>query len=159
MKHYFTFTLLALVMVFFACNKPEQKTEESTTTSTQEKMPYVIEDSSKIVKYPSGLQMYVVEEGTGPVPMATDTVAAMYHGTFLDGNVFDSSYMKNQAIPFPLNGVIAGWTEALTKVGVGSKIKIICPPNIAYGAAGRAGIPPNSTLVFDIMLVKVFGKE
>ncbi|RDV16917.1 FKBP-type peptidyl-prolyl cis-trans isomerase [Pontibacter diazotrophicus] len=105
---------------------------------------------------PSGLQYQVLQEGSGKSPSATDTVTTHYHGTLIDGTVFDSSYERNEPATFPVNGVIAGWTEALQMMKEGSKWRLFIPANLAYGAQGAGGtIGPNSTLIFDVELLSV----
>ncbi|MCK4343085.1 MAG: FKBP-type peptidyl-prolyl cis-trans isomerase [Phycisphaerae bacterium] len=100
--------------------------------------------------------MYVMmEEGDGPAPTADDTVEVHYVGTFLDGKEFDSSVKRGQPATFPLRGVIKGWTEGVALMKVGGKCKLICPPDLAYGEGDRPGIPPSSTLVFDIELLSI----
>ena len=108
-----------------------------------------------VVTTDSGLQYEVLKSGNGATPGPTDTVTTHYHGTFVDGRVFDSSVEKGVPASFPVNGVIKGWTEALQLMKVGDKWKIVCPPDLAYGEQGRSGIPPNSTLVFEIELLDV----
>jgi FKBP-type peptidyl-prolyl cis-trans isomerase FklB len=110
-----------------------------------------------VVALPSGLQYKVLKEGTGKTPKATDTVSTNYEGTLLDGTVFDSSYKRGQPASFPVNGVIAGWTEALQKMKVGSKWQLFIPSELAYGATPPQGSPigPNSVLVFQIELLGV----
>jgi hypothetical protein len=103
----------------------------------------------------SGLKYRVITEGTGAKPTATDTVTVNYRGIFLDGTEFDSSYSRNQPATFPLNQVISGWTEGVQLMSVGSKYVFTIPADLAYGAAGRQGIPPNSTLVFEIELLDI----
>ena len=104
----------------------------------------------------SGLQYEVLIEGTGPMPSATDTVVTHYHGTLTDGTVFDSSVERGSPASFPVNRVIAGWTEALQMMGVGSKWRLVIPPNLAYGEGGAgAAIPPNATLVFEVELLEI----
>jgi len=104
----------------------------------------------------SGLQYLVVAEGKGDMPKAADTVKTHYRGTLLDGTEFDSSYARNEPIEFPVNGVIAGWTEALQMMHAGDKWKLFIPSELAYGERGAGGdIGPNSTLVFDIELLEV----
>jgi FKBP-type peptidyl-prolyl cis-trans isomerase len=104
----------------------------------------------------SGLQYLVLEEGKGKSPKATDTVLVHYKGNLLDGTEFDSSYKRNEPISFPLNGVIPGWTEGVQLMKEGGKIRLFIPSNLAYGSRGAGGvIPPDSTLVFDIELLKV----
>ena len=104
----------------------------------------------------SGLQYEVLVEGNGTKPSARDTVEVHYQGTFIDGTEFDSSYKRNSTIEFPLNGVIAGWTEGLQLMKTGSKYRFYIPYNLAYGERGAGGvIPPFSTLIFDVELVAV----
>jgi len=105
---------------------------------------------------PSGLQYQVLKEGSGKSPSASDTVTTHYHGTLIDGTVFDSSYERGQPATFPVNGVIAGWTEALQLMKEGSKWRLFIPSNLAYGAQGAGGdIGPHSTLIFDVELLSV----
>lgn len=104
----------------------------------------------------SGLKFQVLKRGTGTVsPKATDMVKVHYHGTLLDGTVFDSSIERGEPSSFPLNGVIKGWTEGLQLMKVGDKFKFTIPPDLAYGAEGRPGIAPNSTLVFEVELLEI----
>lgn len=104
---------------------------------------------------PSGLQYKVITEGSGASPAATDTVKTHYRGTLIDGTEFDSSYKRNQPAEFPVNGVIKGWTEALQLMKVGAKWQLFIPADLAYGERGRPGIPPNSTLIFEVELLEV----
>ncbi|WP_146400034.1 FKBP-type peptidyl-prolyl cis-trans isomerase [Pseudobythopirellula maris] len=104
----------------------------------------------------SGLQYRVVEQGTGPSPSATDTVRCHYEGTLIGGEVFDSSYKRGQPATFPVNRVIAGWTEALQMMKVGGKWEVFLPSEIAYGESGAPGaIGPNETLIFTIELLGI----
>lgn len=105
---------------------------------------------------PSGLQYQILKEGTGKSPSASDTVTTHYHGTLIDGTTFDSSYERGQPATFPVNGVIAGWTEALQMMKEGAKWRLFIPSNLAYGAQGAGDvIGPNSTLIFDVELLSV----
>jgi FKBP-type peptidyl-prolyl cis-trans isomerase len=106
-----------------------------------------------VVTLPSGLQYKVLTAGTGPKPAATDSVSCNYRGTFIDGKEFDSS--KGTPISFGVTGVIKGWTEALQLMPVGSKWQLFIPSDLAYGDGGRPGIPPGSTLLFDVELVSI----
>jgi FKBP-type peptidyl-prolyl cis-trans isomerase FklB len=109
-----------------------------------------------IITLPSGLQYKVIKEGTGETPKITDTVTVNYRGTLINGTEFDSSYKREQPATFPVNGVIAGWTEALQLMKVGSKWQLFIPPNLAYGErAFRRDIGPNATLIFDIELLAI----
>lgn len=104
----------------------------------------------------SGLQYEVLTEGSGPKPQATDTVVTHYHGTLVDGTVFDSSVDRGSPASFPVNRVIPGWTEALQMMGVGSKWRLVVPPELAYGERGAGGaIPPNATLIFEVELLEI----
>lgn len=109
-----------------------------------------------VVTLPSGLQYQVVKEGTGPKPTIADTVKCHYHGTLIDGTIFDSSIDRGQPIEFPVSGVIKGWTEALQLMPAGSKWKLFIPSDLGYGdnQAG-AKIGPGSTLVFDVELLEI----
>ena len=106
----------------------------------------------------SGLQYKVITEGKGKMPKATDVVEVNYEGKLLDGKVFDSSYERGEPIEFPLNQVIAGWTEGLQLMKEGGKYESYIPSDIAYGEAGNSGIEPNSTLIFTVELLKVKAK-
>jgi FKBP-type peptidyl-prolyl cis-trans isomerase FkpA len=107
----------------------------------------------------SGLVFRSLKDGTGASPSASDKVKVHYRGTFPDGKEFDSSYKRNEAIEFPLNGVIKCWTEGLQRMKVGGKAKLTCPPSIAYGERGAGGtIPPNATLLFEVELLAINGK-
>jgi FKBP-type peptidyl-prolyl cis-trans isomerase FkpA/FKBP-type peptidyl-prolyl cis-trans isomerase FklB len=103
----------------------------------------------------SGLQYSVITEGTGAIPKKEDTVKCHYTGTLIDGTKFDSSVDRGQPAEFPVAGVIPGWTEALQMMKVGSKYKLFIPPELAYGASGRPGIPANSALVFEVELLDI----
>ncbi|MBU2976655.1 FKBP-type peptidyl-prolyl cis-trans isomerase [Alteromonas sp. C1M14] len=106
----------------------------------------------------SGLQYEVVEAGEGDKPSADSTVRVHYHGTLIDGSVFDSSYKRGQPAEFPVNGVIRGWTEALQLMPVGSKWKLYVPYELAYGEQGAGGaIAPYTTLIFDVELLDILG--
>ncbi|MBC5991390.1 FKBP-type peptidyl-prolyl cis-trans isomerase [Pontibacter cellulosilyticus] len=113
-------------------------------------------DKEGVKTLPSGLQYMVLKEGTGKSPSASDTVTTHYHGTLIDGTTFDSSYERGQPATFPVNGVIAGWTEALQMMKEGAKWRLFIPSGLAYGAQGAGDvIGPNSTLIFDVELLSV----
>ena len=104
----------------------------------------------------SGLQYRVIKSGTGKTPKSSDTVKVHYHGTLIDGSVFDSSVERNDPATFPVDGVIPGWTEALQLMKEGDKWQIVLPSAIAYGERGAGGkIGPNSVLVFDVELLAI----
>ena len=109
-----------------------------------------------IVTLPSGLQYKIIKKGTGKTPKATDTVETNYKGTLIDGRVFDSSYERGQSVTFPVNGVIKGWTEALQLMKEGAKWELYIPSDLAYGEQGAGPlITPNSTLIFELELIKI----
>ncbi len=110
---------------------------------------------SGVTTKPSGLQYKVLKSGTGKTPGATDKVTTHYHGTFIDGKIFDSSMDRGQPASFGVNQVIKGWTEALQLMKEGDEWELYIPYNLAYGEQGRPGIPPYSTLIFKINLISV----
>lgn len=109
-----------------------------------------------VVTTKSGLQYQVLNEGTGRSPKATDKVRCHYEGWLIDGNVFDSSYQRGEPADFPLNGVIPGWTEGVQLMKEGAKYRFFIPYLLGYGERGAgSSIPPYSTLIFDVELIKV----
>lgn len=108
-----------------------------------------------VVETESGLQYKILEEGSGISPEATDTVEVHYEGKLLDGTVFDSSYKNGETVKFPLTSVIKGWSEGITYAKEGGKIELYIPSELAYGRRGAGPIPGNSTLIFNIELIKV----
>ncbi len=116
-------------------------------------------DNSKktgVVTLPSGLQYIIIKEGTGAKPLATETVSVHYHGTLIDGTVFDSSVQRGQPAQFGVSQVIPGWTEALQLMPVGSKWKLWIPANLAYGERSPGSpIGPNEMLIFDVELLSI----
>jgi len=119
---------------------------------------FLAENSRKpgVVTLPSGLQYQILTEGNGPKPQATDKVNCHYHGTLIDGSVFDSSVQRGTPATFPVNGVIQGWVEALQLMPVGSKWKLFIPSQLAYGDRGAGDqIGPFTTLVFEVELLSI----
>lgn len=113
-------------------------------------------EKTGVTELPSGLQYEVITEGTGAKPLAIQTVTCHYHGTLIDGTVFDSSVKRGQPASFPLNMVIKGWTEGLQLMAVGSKWRFFIPPHLGYGERQvSAQIGPNSTLVFEVELLGI----
>ena len=109
-----------------------------------------------VIALPSGLQYQVLTEGSGPKPSATDTVKCHYHGTLIDGTVFDSSVQRGQPAKFPLNMVIKGWTEGVQLMGEGSKWRFFIPADLGYGNRQvSAQIGPNCALIFDVELLEI----
>lgn len=103
----------------------------------------------------TGVVFISMKEGSGPNPTASDTVRVHYHGTFRDGTVFDSSVDRGEPVSFPLNGVIACWTEGVQKIKVGGKAKLGCPSDTAYGDSGKGPIPGGAALVFEVELLGI----
>jgi FKBP-type peptidyl-prolyl cis-trans isomerase FklB len=109
-----------------------------------------------VIVLPSGLQYEILKEGSGPKPKATDKVKCHYHGTLINGKVFDSSVERRQPAIFGVNQVIKGWVEALQLMPVGSKWRLYIPSELAYGSQGAgSSIEPNSTLIFDVELLGI----
>lgn len=108
-----------------------------------------------VVELPSGLQYEILKKGDGPKPTAADKVKCHYHGTLIDGRVFDSSVQRGEPAVFGVSQVIPGWVEALQLMPVGSKWRLFIPSNLAYGEHGAGSIEPNSTLVFDVELLEI----
>ncbi|MCL1074214.1 FKBP-type peptidyl-prolyl cis-trans isomerase [Shewanella dokdonensis] len=132
--------------------------EEAAEAASAEGQAFLAENAKRagVVVTDSGLQYEVITEGTGAKPTYDSTVRTHYHGTFTDGKVFDSSVTRGQPAEFPVSGVIAGWTEALQLMPVGSKYKLYVPHHLAYGERGAgAAIPPYSTLVFEVELLDI----
>jgi FKBP-type peptidyl-prolyl cis-trans isomerase len=114
-----------------------------------------VKKKAGVVVLPSGLAYEIVQAGSGPAPKPTETVKVHYTGTLINGTVFDSSVQRGEPVEFQLNEVIPGWTEGLQKISKGGKIKLYIPPQLAYGDEGRPGIPPASTLIFDVELLDI----
>jgi FKBP-type peptidyl-prolyl cis-trans isomerase len=110
---------------------------------------------SGVTTTPSGLQYEVITEGTGEKPGPYDDVLVHYEGTFLDGTVFDSSYMRGSPADFNLSEVIAGWTEGVQLMSEGSTYRFVIPAGLAYGPGGNRSIPPNAVLIFMLELITV----
>ena len=124
----------------------------------EEGMKFLEENKKKegVIELPSGLQYKVLAEGDGDLPKITDKVKCHYHGTLIDGIVFDSSVERGEPAVFPVNGVIQGWIEALQLMSTGSKWQLYIPSELAYGEQGAGGaIGPNTTLIFDVELLEI----
>lgn len=110
----------------------------------------------KEIKTASGIVITTLKDGNGASPKSTDTVKVHYRGTFTDGKEFDSSYKRGQPATFPLDRVIPCWTEGVQTMKIGGKVKLLCPPELAYGKRGAPGtIPPDTTLVFEVELLEI----
>ena len=154
--------LIAVALLLVGCKEATKNGGEQTGSGSSSNAPSAPASAattpkSDMTTTASGLKYQVLKKGTGTVsPKATDTVNVHYHGTLLNGTVFDSSVERGQPISFPLNQVIRGWTEGLQLMKVGDKFKFEIPPNLAYGPASPSPkIPPNSTLVFEVELLGI----
>ncbi len=135
----------------------EDKQKKDAAEAVTKGATYLADNAKKegVKTTASGLQYQVIKEGTGAKPTATDTVKVHYEGKLIDGTVFDSSLKRGEPVSFPLNQVIAGWTEGLQLMTVGSKYKFVIPANLAYGEQGGGPIPPNSVLTFEVELLEI----
>tara|TARA_Y200000002_G_scaffold176060_2_gene145181 strand:- start:191 stop:865 length:675 start_codon:yes stop_codon:yes gene_type:complete len=132
----------------------QKKSQEAISTG----QAFLDENGKKegVTTTASGLQFEVLTNGTGATPVEKDQVTVHYHGTLVDGTVFDSSVERGQPATFPVNGVIPGWEEALQLMNVGSKYKLYIPSDLAYGERGAGGsIGPNETLIFEVELLSI----
>ena len=152
--------LIVLSVALVSCSsKPEaspESTEKPTVSSTNDQKAYLEKAAAEpgAQKTASGLVYRDVTAGSGASPKATDTVKVHYRGTLTNGTEFDSSYKRNQAAEFPLNGVIPCWTEGVQRMKVGGKSQLVCPADIAYGDRGSPPlISDGATLIFEIELL------
>lgn len=149
-----------IVQEFFKEQEAKQRAQaaENGKVAREEGEKFLAENAKKdgVQVTESGLQYSVIKEGTGRSPKATDTVVCHYEGFLTNGTVFDSSIQRGEPAAFPLNAVIAGWTEGLQLMKEGGKTRFFIPYNLAYGEAGAAGaIPPYAALIFDVELLEV----
>src|SRR4051812_36403727 len=158
--------MIATVGLGLLCANAYAADSQTTTTTTQTQTTVSVDKNKAegeaflnqnkknkgVVTLADGLQYKIMKKGTGPKPTDSDVVTVNYAGTLINGTEFDSSYKRHEPASFPVGGVIAGWTEALKMMKVGSKWKLFIPANLAYGERGNRGIPPNSTLIFEVEL-------
>jgi FKBP-type peptidyl-prolyl cis-trans isomerase len=143
---------IAVIEAFF-----KKSQDEMLAKNLKEGQDFLEKNKSEdgVITTESGLQYKVITEGTGPKPLAADEVEVNYRGTLLSGDEFDSSYERGQPVKFRLDQVIKGWTEGLQLVNEGSKVQFWIPSELAYGEQGGGRIEPNSTLIFEVELLKV----
>jgi FKBP-type peptidyl-prolyl cis-trans isomerase FklB len=135
-------------------------TQKAQSQNVEAGQNFLAENAKRdgVVTTATGLQYEVLTEGSGDSPKETDQVTVHYHGTLIDGTVFDSSVERGQPATFPVNGVIPGWVEALQLMNPGAKFKLFIPSNLAYGERGAGGaIGPNATLIFEVELISIGG--
>lgn len=139
----------------------EKKMREEAERNLEAGRAFLAENGTKdgVKTLPSGLQYKVITEGAGKKPGKTDSVTVHYRGTLIDGTLFDSSYRRKRPATFSVNGVIAGWAEALQLMKEGAAWQLFIPPELAYGDKRTGMIAPNSTLVFDIELIEIKKSE
>jgi len=155
-----TLVLLALI----GCS-PAQEDSNPSNTDNGETMSnemkagqdFLAANANKegVIVTASGLQYRVMKSGQGATPGPTDVVKAHYHGTFIDGKVFDSSVERGEPLELPVNGVISGWTEALQMMQEGDQWQLFVPSDLAYGARGVGPIPGDTALIFEVELIEV----
>lgn len=150
--------IMAAIQAFSALQ--QGKAEAAVAEQAEAGRNFLAENATKdgVQTTASGLQYLVLTEGAdgdAPMPTETDSVSVHYHGTLIDGSVFDSSIDRGEPESFPVNQVIPGWTEGLQLMNVGDKYRFFVPADLAYGPAGAGPIPPNSTLIFDVELLSI----
>jgi FKBP-type peptidyl-prolyl cis-trans isomerase FklB len=158
MKSFFILTLAAGLLA--GCTAKENKTDATPKSGSQpvDGETFLAENARKegVVTTASGLQYKVIKPGTGESPRQTDRVKVHYHGTLIDGTVFDSSVQRGEPIVFPVGAVIPGWVEALQLMKVGDKWQLFIPARLAYGDRSPGpSIPPNSPLIFEVELLGI----
>jgi peptidylprolyl isomerase len=147
--------VIACIAYYFYSNSTNQK---AAVLNLEKGSAFLAENSKKdgVKTTASGLQYEVLQSGNGEThPTAGSTVRVHYHGTLIDGTVFDSSVERGETISFPLNRVIPGWTEGVQLMKVGDKFRFFIPSNLGYGDRGAGKIPAGSTLIFDVELFEI----
>ena len=133
-----------------------QNEEKELNLAAGKEYAEIMRHQDGVKSLPSGILYEVLKEGNGPKPKKTDSVEVHYHGTLINGVVFDSSYERGKPASFPVNAVIPGWTEVLQQMPVGSKWRVVIPSHLAYGERGAGSvIRPNMTLIFEIELLSI----
>jgi len=148
-------TLIAFIIGFAMFSMANATTPEENLAAGE---VFLADNAKKpgVVTTATGLQYQIITEGTGASPSATDNVTVHYQGTTIDGKEFDSSYKRGAPATFPLNRVIAGWTEGLQLMKEGGKSRLFIPSKLAYGERGAGrDIGPNAALIFDVELIKI----
>ena len=155
MKFVILAAVVALIVFYFTKNSGNKKAAVENIAIGND---FLAQNKANVdvLTTASGLQYQVLNKGTGTThPTASSTVKVHYHGTLLDGTVFDSSVERNEPISFPLNRVIAGWTEGVQLMVEGDKFKFFIPSQLAYGNSAAGKIQPSSTLIFEVELLEI----
>lgn len=150
--------VLVIVGVGYWMSQHDKRQKAAAEKAIKEGLAFLEENAQKdgITVLPSGLQYEVIIEGEGVKPTINDKVKTHYHGTLVDGTVFDSSVKRGQPISFPLRGVIRGWQEGIPLMSVGSKYRFYIPQELAYGMRSPSpAIPPGSMLIFEVELLEI----
>lgn len=156
-----SFVLIVVLFLIGGCTDFEAQ-EKAAELNRQQGAAFLSENRSRegVTVRPSGLQYKVLRESSGPKPTISDRVTVHYRGRLIDGTEFDSSYGRGEPTTFPLAGVIPGWTEGLQMMSVGSKYRLFVPSDLGYGQKGAGDqIGPDATLIFDVELLHINGKE
>ena len=154
-KYIILLIVLGLIVSFFVRNNANREAAKVNVAQAATFLQ-VNKDEEGVIETASGLQYKVLTAGDGDThPTASSKVTVHYHGTLLDGTVFDSSVERNEPISFGLNQVIKGWTEGLTLMVVGDKVRLFIPANLGYGNSAAGKIPPGSLLIFDVELLAI----
>ena len=152
------FWLLVVALVIYALYRAGVGSNKIAARQRSKAAEFLATNGQRdgVITTASGLQYEVLQPGRGEVqPKATDTVLVHYHGTLMNGEVFDSSVARNEPISFALNQVIPGWTEGLQTMVEGQKTRLFIPPDLAYGNQRAGSIPPGSLLIFDVELLQI----
>ncbi len=170
MKTIYALAVAVAAISLASCSSKDKQATESEGAKQESMLPPALKNAvegqeflaenakrPEVTTTASGLQYEVLQQGEGQKPTAADRVEVNYEGRLLDGTVFDSSYERGETVTFPLSGVIAGWTEGVQLMPVGSKYRFYIPSELAYGEGGTPGGPigPNCTLIFDVELVSI----
>ena len=135
---------------------PSSQAVSPSTAQLAREVPYTVEDSTQSLELDGGVQVFFIQKGSGVKPNLQRNILFHYHGMLTDGTVFDSSFDRGQPLDSPLRNLIQGWQQALVQVPLGSKVRLIIPPELGYGAQGSTNVPPNATLIFDIELISMY---
>jgi len=158
MKSFSILTLVLVLGLFAGCSSKTDQPVAASGASSTDGEAFLVANAKKegVITTPSGLQYKIMKSGTGDSPKPNDKVKVHYHGTLINGTVFDSSVQRGEPIVFPVGAVIPGWVEALQLMKVGDKWQLFIPARLAYGERSPGpAIPPNSVLIFEVELLDI----